>query len=455
VSLLVESNAKLEARILELERQIAQNSQNSSKPPSTDGNRKVKSLRKKGERRPGGQPGHAGKTLEASAAPDAVVKHEVVRCDKCATDLSSVLAATVEKRQVFDVPKPTIYVTEHQAERKTCPCCGEEARAVFPEGVTAAVQYGEGVKAIASYLHGYQLLPYARACELMFDLYGVSLSEGTLANAMTTLNNQVESSVSDIKAKLEAAQLAHFDETGVSIEGERKWLHVACTDSLTYYGVHDKRGSEATDDIGILPKFLGLAMHDHWKPYFIYDCKHALCNAHHLRELTFVAEEFGQDWANAMKECLLDIKATVDQRRETADCLAPHEIREFEARYRRVIAQAQGDNPLPDIPVGEKPKRGRRKKTKPRNLLERLDNFQTETLAFMYDFSVPFDNNQAERDIRMAKVKQKISGTFRSWHGAAAFARIRSYVSTARKQGQAAFQALRNAFAGKPFYARA
>jgi transposase len=321
--------------------------------------------------------------------------------------------------------------------------------------VTAPVQYGNGVKAMASYLHTYQLLPLSRACEFVSDLFGCSLSEGTLTHALAELSERVEEPTQDIKAKLEVAPVAHFDETGLSIEGKRKWLHVTSTDFLTYYEAHDKRGSEATDAIGILPNFSGIAVHDHWKPYFGYSCKHALCNAHHLRELIFVAEEFGQAWAKAMQDCLLDIKCAVDKKRENAKRLTDEEIRTFEERYQQILLQGYAENPLASRQDGEKPKRGRPKKTKPRNLLERLDNFRKETLAFMYDFSVPFANNQAERDIRMAKVKQKISGTFRSWEGARAFARIRSYISTARKQGQTAFQAIHRAFSGTPFFANA
>ena len=225
---------------------------------------------------------------------------------------------------------------------------------------------------------------------------------------------------------------------------------MACTAELTHYQTHPKRGSEATDEIGILPNFTGRAIHDHWRPYFTYECDHGLCNAHHLRELIFVHEECGQEWAKEMIDCLLEIKQVVDEARGSAAELPKRQLDKLERQYQRIIAKGHAENPIPPPPPGKK-KRGRPKKSKARNLLERLDDHRKETLAFLYDFRVPFDNNQAERDVRMANVQQKISGTFRSQAGVTAFCRIRSYVSTARKNAINAIEAIRTLFAGRPF----
>jgi hypothetical protein len=228
-------------------------------------------------------------------------------------------------------------------------------------------------------------------------------------------------------------------------------MHAASTAAATCYAIHRKRGREATDEIGILPAFMGRAIHDFWKAYFGYGCLHGLCNAHHLRELIFVHEQHGQDWAERMIDCLLDIKNAVDVAGETTDRLAAEKVRVFEARYRHILYEGYAQNPLPAQPHAAKKKRGRRKKTKPRNLLERLDEHRDEALAFMYDFNVPFDNNQAERDLRMMKVQQKISGMFRTEDGAEAFCRIRSYISTARKNAVGAMDAMTRLFNGNPF----
>ena len=354
----------------------------------------------------------------------------------------------MKKRQVHDLPPMRLIVTEHQGEIKRCPC-GHLNKAVFPEGVHAPTQYGPGLKAVAVYLKNYQFLPYERTCELLADLFDCRISEGTLDNILSQCHEQLEAPVQQIKEHIAQAPVAHFDESGARVESKLWWLHVASTANATYYDIHPRRGAEAIDLIGILPDFVGRAIHDFWQPYLGYGCAHGLCNAHHLRELIFVHEQYQQAWANTMIDCLLDIKDAVAQARPTADCLAEGPLRTFEARYQRILDQGYAQNPLLPAPAGKK--RGRRKKTKPRNLLERLDGHRQETLAFMYDFNVPFDNNLAERDIRMMKVQQKISGLFRSQQGAKVFCRIRSYISTARKNAVCAFDAITRVFTGNPF----
>lgn len=435
-----------------LENQIAKNSRNSSKPPSTDGFKKPspKSLRKKSKRKCGGQPGHKGHTLKMVEKPDHTKVHKIKECECCHKSLADQPADSIEKRQVYDLPPIRLIVTEHQCETKRC-TCGHINKSEFPEEINAPVQYGAGVKAAAVYLKNYQFLPYERASELLNDLFGCPIGKGTLVNIVSKCNALAEMPVAQIKAQITESSVVHFDESGSRVEGKRWWLHSSSTPNATYYDVHRKRGSEATDDINILPWFYGRAIHDFWKPYYKYSCLHGLCNAHHLRELVFVHEQHKQNWAENMIKCLLDIKNTVEKVKQTAKCLDENQIDEFEKYYQQVIDEGYGQNPLPPLPANAKKKKGPRKKSKPRNLLERLDKHRKEALAFMYDFNVPFDNNPAERDIRMMKVQQNISGTFRSEDGAKAFCRIRGYISTARKNAVGAFDALTLLFDGKPF----
>jgi len=444
--------SELENEVQRLKDQRAKNSRNSSKPPSSDGFKKPspKSLRPRGRRKPGGQKGHPGSTLTMVANPDHTILYPIERCERCGRPLTEEAPSAVEKRQVFDIPPIQMEVTEHQAEIKPCPQCGYLNKAAFPEQVKAPVQYGPRLKAIAVYLRHYQLLPYHRTCELVRDLFSTELSEGTLTEITETCSASLQQPLDEIRKRLAQSPVVHFDETGSSVEGTRHWLHAASTTQLTYYKIHPKRGTQAMDQIGILPHFTGRAIHDFWKPYLTYECDHGLCNAHHLRELTFLYEQHHQGWAKEMIECLLDIKKAVDETRCSSDTLFKEQIQEFEQRYQTILDEGYQENPLPERDPGTK-RRGRRKKSKARNLLERLDTHRTQVLAFMYEFSVPFDNNLAERDLRMAKVQQKISGTFRSQDGATSFCRIRSYISTARKNALNALEALRNAFSGKPY----
>lgn len=445
-------NTCLRKRVDELEQQLAKNSRNSGKPPSTDGFKKPapKSLRKKGERKSGGQPGHPGHTLKMADKPDHTEDHRVEHCACCGRSLANQPLAGIEKRQVHDLPPVRLVVTEHRAESKRC-SCGHLNKADFPEGINAPVQYGSGVKAAAVYLKHYQFIPYERTCELLADLFGCPMSEGTLATILSKSHELAAAPAEEIKKNVDQSPVVHFDETGSRVEGKLWWMHSASTTGATHYGIHRNRGCEAMDEIGILPDFKGRAVHDFWKPYLAYTCPHALCNAHHLRELTFVYEQLKQDWAKRMIDCLVDMKEAADQAARSLCPLSSTRIQAFEARYQEILDEGYAANPLPVPPPKAKKKRGRQKKTKPRNLLERLDDHRREALAFLHDFDVPFDNNLAERDIRMMKVQQKISGTFRSEEGAKAFCRIRSYLSTARKNAVGAMDALTRLFEGKPF----
>jgi transposase len=445
--------ATLTQRVKELEDRLAKDSHNSHKPPSTDAPRapKPRSLRKPSGRKPGGQEGHEGHTLTMTPNPDHTVEHPVARCEHCGECLADVAPSHVEKRQVFDLPPVRIESTEHCAETKTCPHCGGETKARFPDHVRMSVQYGKRIKALIVYLLNYQLLPYGRTTELVADLFHHTLSTGTLAGMNESCYDRLAFAEQEIKRLLAASPVVNCDETGYRMGGKRRWLHVASTPYLTHYGAHGKRGKEATDAIGILPEFSGTAVHDFWQPYLKYECSHALCNAHHIRELTFIAEQDGQEWATEMIECLVAMHESVEDAKAAGlSSLDPKTIAAFEARYEKAIQHGHEENPPPPPCTGRK-KRGRTKQSKAKNLLDRLDEHRRQALAFLYDFRVPFDNNGGERDIRMMKVQQKISGTFRTEHGAHLFARIRGYISTARKQGQRVIDVIRRAFSDTPW----
>ena len=442
-----------QATVIEsLQDQLAKNSRNSGKPPSSDGLKKprTQNLRQKKGRRPGGQKGHPGHTLKMVEEPDHTQVHSVSSCPYCAADLQTVGPCGHEKRQVFDIRPVRIEVTEHQAEIKVCPGCTKQVKGHFPATVTQPVQYGPRLKSQAAYLNNYQLIPLARSCELLGDFYGHRPAEAFILEANTAVVDQIEPSLECLKQQLIGSPVVHFDESGLRVEGKLNWLHVASTDHLTYYGVHPKRGQEGMQAIAILPKFEGRAVHDHWQSYFAFDhCAHALCNAHHLRELQFIVDQYQQPWAQQMSHLLLAIKAEVEVAPVAQMSLSPERLAHFEQRYDELIAQGLKVNPPPANPPPKK--RGRQKQSPPKNLLDRLQHHKLQTLAFMYDFRVPFDNNLAERDVRMVKIKQKVSGAFRTQVGAETFCAIRSYISTARKHGRNIIDAIYDALTGNPF----
>jgi len=420
---------------------VTLNSKNSSKPPSSDPNR-VKSRRKPSGKPSGGQPGHVGATLKKIDDPDEI---RVLKVDRRHLPRGHRYTEVgFESRQVFDIDIRRV-VTEYQAQVLE----DEQGRrfvAPFPDGVDHAVQYGNRVKAHAVYLSQYQLLPYKRIQEYFADQLQMPLSEGSLFNFNRQAFEQLAEFEQITRQHLEQADVCHADETGINIDSQRHWLHCASNASWTLYQAHRKRGTEAMDAMGVLPRYQGILCHDHWKPYYTYtDCTHALCNAHHLRELTRAWEQDGQQWAKDMEDLLLKINEAVD---EQGGALPGKQAKKYRQTYRSLLKRAEDVCPAPIRPPGSR-KRGRLKRSKARNLLERLIDYEDDVLRFMEHPQVPFTNNLAERDVRMTKVQQKISGCFRSMDGALMFCRIRGYLSTCRKQGLSASDALALGFAGK------
>jgi transposase len=303
---------------------------------------------------------------------------------------------------------------------------------------------------LAIYLRDYELLPSERTAEIFEDIFSVPLSEGTLYNTTERCADELNGFHDWIIKKLIRSEIVNFDESGLNIGGSLHWLHSASTENLTYYYPHEKRGTEAFDEIGILPNFKGYAVHDHWKSYFNYDCLHILCNGHHLRELTYVYEVEEQRWADKMIKLLCEIKEESEKSAKKGMVLKESWQKMYERKYSYILSEGFLANPPPEEPIVKK--RGRKKKGKVLNLLERMKNYRNEILAFMYDTNIPFDNNLAERDIRMIKVQQKISGLFRTKAGAEQFCVIRSFISTARKQGLNVIDAIHDVLNGKQIY---
>ena len=421
---LTSTNKKLEERIKELTEQKSKNSHNSSKPSSTDGlKKKTKSLRIKSKRSSGGQKGHEGTTLSMVSNPDKTQRIRLNKCKGCNHSFLKI-EKTIEKRQVIDVIFKS-YVTEYQAECAECGNCKSHSKAEFPDFCKKKIQYGSGFKSLIVYLNKYQLLPLRRTAEICKDLFNLKISEASILNFSKEGYDKLEDFDVACKEAIIKSEVMHNDESGGRCAKTLKWFQVASTNLLTYFAFHDKRGSKAMDDIGILPAFKGKSVHDFYKSYFKYTCEHILCNAHLLRELIFEFEVCAQDWANKMIALLLEIKEEVNKAKEqvTANSLSMEMIKKYQEIFDEIVNTGLKDNPYKPK---EPHKRGRPKQTTARNLLDRLQTHKGKYLAFMYDFNVPFDNNLAERDIRMLKLYMKISGCFRTFTGASHFCRIRS-----------------------------
>jgi transposase len=424
--------SQLDAQVIELQARLRANSSNSSKPPSADGLAKGppkpdragrRAAQARTRRKPGGQPGAPGAHLAQVEHPDVVVVHAPKRCQRCGGELADAGVVGVEARQVHDLPQRGLLITEHRAERRRCGC-GTVTAATFPDGVRAPACYGPGVRAAVAYLHGQQHLPVERTAQALADLVGAEVASGTVAAILAECADGLDGFIDAVRAQLAAAPVAHFDETGARVAGRLHWLHSACTDRLSLFTVHPKRGRQAMDRAGVLPGFQGVAVHDGWSPYGRYQqATHARCNAHHLRELAGVAALPGQRaWATGMAALLIEAKWAVQRAVAAgADGLDPRSLDHYHARYQTIIDEGWRANPAVRA-SGDRRRRQRRSKAA--NLLARLDDHRQEVLRFATDFRVPFDNNQAERDIRMAKLQQKISGGWRTLAGAQRFCRL-------------------------------
>jgi len=445
--LILDLARKVEAlteRVVKLESQQNKNSRNSSKPPSSDGFRKSKpspkSLRKKTGRNSGGQPGHPGKTLHMEEHPDEIIEHKLTHCPITGKSLNDRDIVGIIKRQVFELPQPRLKVIEHRIYQYKN-ASGVIVQGKCPDSVKAPVSYGQRFESWLVYLSDFQLLPLNRIQQMCADLYGYALSQDTIAKARQNCYHHLEIFESHIKGFLKTSDVLHADETGLRINGNTQWLHCLSNQDYTFLSVHDSRGMAAIEHMDVLPQFRGILVHDCWQSYFKLDCKHALCNAHLLRELIFHKEQDKQAWAEKMENLL----------RQACHNPQAFTFESWQSQYDQILQEDYSENPF-ERPKKVKGKRGRIAKPPVINLLDRFKNHSQSILRFIQNQVVPFTNNQAERDIRMVKVQQKISGTFRSWKGAKIFARNRSYISTAIKQKTGVFDALVLALNNKPMF---
>jgi transposase len=439
---------RLSARVAELEARLSKDSHNSSKPPSSDGlAKKSNSPSVPSGKKPGGQAGHAGKTLERSARVDTVIDHPLPQYCTCGASLAGADAVLFEQRQVIDIPVASYHVTEHCTWQLRC-TCGQVHQSEFPADVTEAVQYGPNVRALAVHLTHGQLLPLARSAQLIAELYGLSVSSGTVHVWGDQAGQLLLPEVACIAQSLVALPVVCADESGLRVASHLNWLHTVASAKLTWYGVHAKRGMPAIKDHGILPKLLGTAVHDCWGPYWRLLCEHSLCNAHLLRELTFQRETTRQRWPKRMIELLIQSRDHCEAARAAGEtALSAWRIQRIFRDYSAILDKAFIRNPRAER---QHQRRGRVKQSLTFNLINRMREHADAVLRFVTDLRVPFTNNLAERAIRMPKVKQKISGCFRTFEGAQNFCTIRSYLDTMHKQGHNMFEVLRQTFIGRP-----
>ena len=439
---------RLSARVAELEARLSKDSHNSSKPPSSDGlAKKSSSPSVPSGKKPGGQAGHAGKTLERSARVDTVIDHPLPQHCTCGASLAGADAVLFERRQVIDIPVASYHVTEHCTWQWRC-TCGQVHQSAFPANVTEAVQYGPNVRALAVHLTHGQLLPLARSAQLIAELYGLSVSSGTVHAWGDQASQLLLPEVACIAQSLVAQPVVCADESGLRVASHLNWLHTVASAKLTWYGVHAKRGMPAIKDHGILPNLLGTAVHDCWGPYWRLLCEHSLCNAHLLRELTFQRETTRQRWPKRMIDLLIRCRDHCEAARAAGEtALSAWRIQRIFRDYSAILDKALMRNPRTER---QDKRRGRVKQSLTFNLINRMREHADAVLRFVTDLRVPFTNNLAERAIRMPKVKQKISGCFRTFEGAQNFCTIRSYLDTMHKQGHNMFEVLRQTFMGRP-----
>jgi transposase len=427
--------------IEDLLKKLHKNSGNSHKPPSTDAfNKPIFNNRQKSDKKPGAQPGHKGSTLTMVDNPDKIILHKVDGTCICGRSLGRQPVINVQRRQVNDLVEVLIEITEHRNEVKIC-SCGQIHYGETPH--ITPVKYGARIKSLAVYMNTYQLIPFNRVQEMFHDCLGVDISDGALQDANETSYNNLKQTEQQIKEHLKAGEVLHNDETGLRCEEALMWAHTGSNEAYTHYAIHEKRGVDAIDDIGILPGFRGTSVHDRLSSYDNYQyCRHDLCNAHLLRDLKSLVED-GKTWGSEMIALLLkakELKETVKLTKKIKGTVL--------AEYDEIVRSGLAIEPPPE--ENHIKKRGRKKKTPSLRLLETFSNRKHQVLEFFVNPAVPFDNNLAERDLRMVKLKQKISGCFRTKKGAEIFFRIRSYISTLRKQGYNILDSLQLAIEGTP-----
>ena len=435
-------NTLLKAKVIELESRLKSNSSNSSKPPSSDGYQKKPAFPKKPKGKKGGQKGHKGNNLHQVANPDKIVKCVPDKCS-CGHEFHQDELSIAERRQVFDLPQPKLEVTEYQIHKANCPVCGLSNKGAAPESIKAPTQYGNGVKSYVVMLNVHYKLPYKKIQLLFKDLFGYPINESTIFSASQNCYNNLEDTENEIKTKVSLNDVVHADETGLRIEGKLQWLHTATTTLFTYLFVHKNRGKEALEsESSILNRLNGWLVHDSWSSYFSFkNYKHAMCGAHILRELQGLVDAGESKWAKTFKMFLMSVYEMPTEERIKRK-------QQIQDRFIRICNIGEHMEPPP---IKTKGKRGRYKRTKGRNLVERLIKYQDAVLAFAFYEQVPFTNNLAERDIRPTKIKQKISNSFRSFKGAEYYARIEGFISTARKNDKNIFNELSTTFEGSNF----
>ena len=449
---LVEYTLELQAEVRRLRDAAAQNSRNSSLPPSTDRSEppKPKSLRQKSGRKTGGQPGHPGRTLQPSDTPEHLQIHPCLECS-CGQNLSRQPAVDFQRRQVFDLPSLKLECTEHRAEIKECPCCQQICVAAFPADLKAPVQYGKNFRALLAYFYDAQQGASLRISEMCAEMFGYAVSEATLQAVRQEQDEALEPFENRLVEILPQEPILNADETSVPINKVNHWLHVLCTPLLTFFAIHLNRGQEAIQSIGIIPKFTGWLMHDFLSSYLRFDnCLHTFCKSHLLRELVFLFEQHQQAWAKDLHDLFLKMLERVRALKARDAPSTEKEFRRWQRQYRNILRAGRRANPI----TPQQRARKRLKQSKAQNLLDRLDGYQDCILAFLWEPDLPFTNNEAERAFRMLKVRVKISGCFRTLEGARRHARIRSYISTLRKHGLPVLEYLRLALDGHPFLPR-
>lgn len=440
-------NKELKAENDELKARLKLNSTNSNKPPSSDGLTKKPAFPRGSGGKPGAQNGHKGNTLKMSDSPDEVKLCKAERCSGCGADLSSESYTVVSRRQVIDLPEPKLEITEYQLCETKCPVCNEKHLGSYPSYVKAPVQYGEKIKTMAVLLNNEYKIPFEKISRLFSDLYGCTINESTIISSNEVIWNNLEVTEEVIKERIIASPVVHFDESGIRTEGKTRWIHNSSTDKYTYLYAHLYRGKRALESKeSIIKNINEWGVHDCWSCYFIYDnLKHAICGAHLLRELRFQEEIKHRKWAESFKSYLLDIYGMCFEERI-------RKRTEIEKTFDALCLQADNEEPPPlKTNSNRYDKEGRVKKTQGRNLFERLQKYKASVLAFAFNKEVPFTNNQAERDVRPAKIKLKVSGCFRSFRGAEHYARIQSFISTTRKHNRNVFQELCSVFKGYSF----